>query len=82
MSDSEDRPWTNGDPTRKISLNIPFPEPLLLQLNYLLENKAIHSKSSFIREAVAKAAEEEVQHLWKVREALRQMDSKKGAGKA
>lgn len=72
----------DGDPSRKISLNVPFPEPLLLQMNYLLENKAIHSKSSFIRDAVAKAADEEVRHLWKVREALRQMDRRKGAGKA
>lgn len=72
-----DRPWNSGDPTRKVSLNVPFPEPLILQLGYLVENNAIRSKSSFIRDAVAKAAEEDVQRLWHVREAVRQMEQKK-----
>lgn len=42
-----------------------------MQLDYLLQNKAITSKSSFIREAVQRAAEEEVQRLWDQQEALR-----------
>lgn len=80
MNDSErdpDRPWVGSDPARKIHLNLPMPEPLNLQLEYLLQNKAIRSKASFIREAVEKAAEAEIQRLWMVREAVRQMESKK-----
>lgn len=75
------RPWLAGDPERKVSLNVPFPEPLNLQMDYLLENKAIRSKSSFIRDAVAKAAEEEVQRLWHVQEAVRQMEQRKRPAK-
>jgi len=82
MTDSErdpDRPWVGSDPARKIHLNLPIPEPLNLQLEYLLEHKAIRSKASFIREAVEKAAEAEIQRLWMVREAVRQMErTKKG----
>lgn len=75
------RKKTAANPARKISLNVPFPEPLILQLGYLVENNAIRSKSSFIRDAVAKAAEEEVQRLWHVREAVRQMEQKKRPAK-
>ncbi len=71
----EDTPWKDGDPTKKISLNVPFPEPLHMQLEYLIEHRAISSKSSFIRDAVARACEEEVQKIWKVREAVRRMDA-------
>lgn len=76
-----DRPWLEGDPTRKSHLNLPIPEPLSIQLDYLIEHKAIRSKSSFIREAVEKAAEEEVQRLWKIQEAVRQMEQKKRPAK-
>lgn len=79
----EDTPWQQGDPTKKISLNVPFPEPLHMQLDYLLQHRAITSKSSFIRDAVARACEEEVQKIWKVREAVRRMDAgekKRGVG--
>lgn len=69
----QDRPWLAGNPEKKVSLNVPFPEPLHLQLEYLLEHKAIRSKSSFIRDAVAAAAEEEVRRLWDVQEAVRRM---------
>lgn len=72
-----DRPWIEGDPTRKSHLNLPIPEPLKLQLEYLIEHKAIRSKSSFIIEAIGRAAEEEVQRLWKVQEAVRQMEQRK-----
>lgn len=69
-------PWAKGDPTRKVALNVPFPEPLMMQMDYLIENKAIFSKSSFIRDAVAKAAQEEIGRLERVREAIRQMDAR------
>jgi Arc/MetJ-type ribon-helix-helix transcriptional regulator len=80
---AEDTPWQEGDPSKKISLNVPFPEPLHMQLEYLIEHRAITSKSSFIRDAVARACEEEVQKIWKVREAVRRMDAgekKRGVG--
>jgi Arc/MetJ-type ribon-helix-helix transcriptional regulator len=67
-------PWKDADPSRKIGINIPMPEPLMKQLDYLIENKAIRSKSSFIRDSVAKAATEETERLWKVREAVRRME--------
>lgn len=46
----------------------------MLMLDYLVENKAILSKASFIREVVGKAAEAEVARLWKVRDAVRLID--------
>ena len=70
-----DRPWTKGDPSKKVGLNTPLPEPLMLQLDYLIENKAIFSKAAFIRDVVAKAAEEEINRLWKVREAVKRIDA-------
>lgn len=73
-----DQPWKDADPSRNIHLNLPIPEPLMRQLDYLIEKKAIRSKSSFIRDAVAAAAEEEVKRLWEVQEALRQLRAKKG----
>lgn len=69
----QDRPWLAESPEKKVSLNVPFPEQLHLQMEYLLEHKAIRSKSSFIRDAVAAAAEEEVRRLWDVQEAVRRM---------
>lgn len=74
----EETPWTNGDPGKKIGLNLQLPEPLMMQLDYLIENKAIHSKSSFIREVVADAATHEVERLWRVREAVRRMEAEEG----
>lgn len=74
---TDDRPWLDADPTKKIHLNLPLPETLAKQLDYLIENRAIHSKSSFIRDVVAAAAEEEVKKLWEVREAVRQMQAKR-----
>ena len=71
----EETPWSKGDPSKKISLNVPFPEPLQMQMDYLLEHRSITSKSSFIRDAVARACEEEIQKLWRVREAVRRMES-------
>jgi hypothetical protein len=70
-----DRPWTKGDPTRKVGLNTPLPEPLMLMLDYLIENKVIFSKASFIRDVVEKAAEVEIGRLWKVREAVKRLDA-------
>lgn len=71
----EETPWSQGDPSKKISLNVPFPEPLMMQMDYLIEHRSITSKSSFIRDAVARACEEEIQKLWRVREAVRRMES-------
>jgi len=67
-------PWHQGDPTRKIGLNTPIDEPLMLMLDFLVENKAIFSKAQFIREAVTKAAQAEIAHLYKVREAVKRLD--------
>lgn len=44
-----ERPLESGDPSKKIGLNTPISEPLMLMLDYLVENKAIYSKASFIR---------------------------------
>lgn len=68
----------DGDPTRKISINVPFPEPLMRQLDYLLEVRAIRSKSSFIRDAVAEVATRETERALKIQEAVKRID----AGKA
>lgn len=70
-----DRPWEKGDPTRRIGLNTPLPEPIMLMLDYLVEQKAIFSKAAFIREVVERAAQEEIKRLWKVREAVRRLES-------
>lgn len=69
-----DAPWRKGDPTKRIGLNTPIGEPLMLMLDYLIENRAIYSKASFIREVVASAAEKEVARLWKVREAMEKIE--------
>lgn len=70
----DETPWELGDPSKKISLNVPFPEPLMMQLDYLIKHRAIGSKSSFIRDVAAAACTEEVRKLWRVREAVRRMD--------
>lgn len=67
----QDIPWKGADPSKKISINVPFPEPLMKQLDYLVENRVIRSKSSFIRDAVAAAATEETERFWDVQEAVR-----------
>lgn len=46
----------------------------MLQMDYLMKNRAITSKSSFIRDAVAAACTEEVRKLWRVKEAVRRME--------
>lgn len=72
---SSEAPWNEGDPDKKIGINVPMPEPLMKMLDYLIENKAIRSKSSFIRDTVSQAASEEVARLRKVREAVRRMEA-------
>lgn len=47
------------------------------QLDYLLQNKVIHSKSSFIRDAVSRMAEEETQRFWDIQEAIKHLDANK-----
>ncbi len=74
VQQAQDTPWTSGDPAKKVSLNIPLPEPLHMQLDYLVQHNAIRSKSSFIRDAVAAACTEEIAKLWRVREAVRRME--------
>jgi hypothetical protein len=69
-------PWRHGDPTRKIGLNTPIPEPLMMQLDYLVENRVIFSKASFIRDVVAKAAEAEIIRFRRVQEAVRKIDQR------
>lgn len=51
----------------------------MLQLDWLIENKVIYSKASFIREVLSKAVEEAITHHLKVQEAVRKItaDSKK-----
>lgn len=68
-------PWRHGDPTRKLGLNIPIPEPLMMQLDYLIEHRAISSKASFIREVVERAAEAEIKRVELVREAMRRVEA-------
>lgn len=70
-----DKPWKHGDPTKRIGLNTPIPEPLMLQLDWLIENKVIFSKAAFIREVVAKAAKEAIERAYKVKEAVRLIDA-------
>lgn len=71
-------PWDGGDPDKKVSINVPFPEPLMRQLDFLVECRAIRSKSSFIRDAVAEAATREAERALKIQAAIKQID----AGKA
>lgn len=47
----------------------------MLQLDWLIENKVIYSKASFIREVVAEAAEKAIQRTYKVREAVRRIEA-------
>jgi Arc/MetJ-type ribon-helix-helix transcriptional regulator len=68
-------PWKEGDPDKRIGINVPFPEPLMLQLDFLVSNRAISSKSSFIRDVVAEAATREVDKLRRVQEAMRRIEA-------
>jgi len=68
-------PWSKGDPEKKIGLNTPIPEPLMLQLDWLIENKVIYSKASFIRDTVSKAAEEAISRHHRVREAIKRIEA-------
>lgn len=74
----ERAPWAGGDPDKKISINVPFPETLMRQLDYLVECRAIRSKSSFIRDAVAEAATREVERALRVQEAVRRIEEEEG----
>lgn len=68
-------PWNDADETRKVAINVPFPEPLMAQLDYLVQNRAIHSKSSFIRDVVAEAATNEIEKLRRVQAAVKLIES-------
>lgn len=69
-----DAPWLGANASKNISINVPFPEPLMVQMDYLLEHLAIRSKSSFIREAVSAAAEREIEKLRRRQEAVRRIE--------
>lgn len=47
----------------------------MCQLDYLVSNKVIFSKASFIRDVVAKACEEEIKRLHRVREAVKRLEA-------
>ena len=47
----------------------------MLQLDYLIENKVIFSKASFIRDTVSKAAEEAISRHLRVKEAVRRIEA-------
>jgi hypothetical protein len=70
--------WRQGDPSKKIAINIPFPEPTILQLEWLIEHNFIHSKASFVREAVAAAATREVERAKKIRAFAAKLDKETG----
>jgi len=70
-----DPPWKGGDPTRKVGLNTPLPEPLMMQLDWLVEQRIIYSKASFIREILAKACEEEISRAGRVRAAIKKIEA-------
>lgn len=62
--------WSKGDPTRSFGLNVPIPEPLMLQLDYLVEQRIIFSKASFIRELLARACEDEIAKYQRLQQRL------------
>lgn len=68
-------PWTKGDPDKKIGLNTPLPEPLMMKLDYLIENRVIFSKASFIREIVDAAADREITKFGKMKEAYKRIEA-------
>ena len=68
-------PWEGGDPTRKIGLNTPLSEPLMRQLDWLVEQRIIYSQASFIREILARACEEEIKRAGRVRAAIRKIEA-------
>lgn len=70
-----DPPWKGGDPTRKVGLNTPLPEPLMYQLDWMVEQRIIYSKASFIREILAKACEEEIARAERVRAAVKKIEA-------
>ncbi|MGI9141711.1 MAG: hypothetical protein ACR2IJ_00840 [Fluviibacter sp.] len=50
----------------------------MLQLDFLVENRLIFSKASFIRDVVSKAAEAEISRFWKVQEAVKRIEKDHG----
>lgn len=70
----DDAPWAHGDPTRNVFINVRFTEPTILQMEYLIDNKAIFSKAAFIRAAVDAACTREIERFRKVRAYMRQLD--------
>lgn len=71
---TDDAPWSHGDPTRNVFINVRFTEPTILQMEYLIDNKAIFSKAAFIRDAVEAACTREIERFRKVRAYMRKLD--------
>lgn len=71
----DDAPWSHGDPTRNVFINVRFTEPTILQMEYLIDNKAIFSKAAFIRDAVEAACTREIERFRKVRAYMRELDA-------
>lgn len=70
--------WREGDPSKKIAINIPFPETTILQMEWLIQNNFAHSKASFVRDAVAAAATREIERAKKIRAFAQRLDKASG----
>lgn len=70
----DEAPWHSANPDKKLGINVPFPEPLMVKLDYLIEHRAISSKSSFIRECVSSSADEEIKKLRRLQAAMRHLE--------
>jgi hypothetical protein len=53
----------------------------MMQLDYLVQNAAIHSKSSFIRNVVEQACARELEKLARVQEAVKRIEQEDKAEK-
>lgn len=71
---NDDTPWKSANPEKRLGINVPFPEPLMVKLDYLIEHRAITSKSSFIRECVASSADVEIKKLRRLQAAMRHLE--------
>ncbi|HJV52802.1 MAG TPA: hypothetical protein VJ652_15145 [Noviherbaspirillum sp.] len=72
-----DAPWNEGDPTRMIAINIPLPEPLMIQLDFLVEHNLIRSKASFTRDILARAAQELIEQHSLMQQAMRELQERR-----
>lgn len=75
LKNTKEPPWGQGDPTRMYGLNTPLPEPLMLMLDFMVENRVISSKASFIREIVEREATAEINRFIKMQAAMKKLDA-------